>query len=146
MGRRYFTVIAGVISLSIVFLAGCSGTKEVLKGLAGVSTKVLEEGRKDALKKDFNYDLMTCYNDTKAILTRDGSYIYADELKSKRMIAIYISYEDTTPVGIFFSEISEGQTRVEISSPSIYGKETIAKRLFTALEKGKKGQINAVKK
>ena len=116
---------------------GCAtikeAAKETAKSIAGVSTKVLEDGRIEAVSKQFNYDYNTCFNKTETILKERGSIVYAKDLK-KHMIAIYVSSEDTTPVGIFFKEADANNTLIEVSSPSTYAKEFIAKRLFSILD------------
>ncbi|MFA4989836.1 MAG: hypothetical protein WC576_03600 [Candidatus Omnitrophota bacterium] len=133
-----------------VLVSGCVGPKEACKGFLGISTKVLEDGRQNALKKEFSCDLITCHNAVRSILKKNKSYIYADNLE-KDMLAIYISEEDTTPVGIFLTGTGKDRTLVEITSPSTYGKELIAKIIFTGLAasltvKPEKGQLNAAKK
>ena len=125
-----------------IFICGCSGIRETVKGLAGVSTKVLEEGRKEAVSRKFNYDYKSCYGLVKASLEKDGSYIYAEDAH-KQMIAVYLSQQDTTPVGIFFSEKDAFNTQVEVSSPSTYAKELILNRIIASLEK--KGPENEKK-
>jgi len=133
-----------------IFLSGCASAKEVCKGFLGVSTKVLEDGRKDALKKEIGYDLITCHNRVRVILKEEGCVIYADDLK-KDMLAVYLSEEDTTPVGVFLTEKSGWMTLIEVSSPSTYAKEKIAKLLFETLTmeirkkagNAEKGQVDA---
>jgi len=49
------------------------------------------------------------------------------------LIAIYVSSEDTTCVGIFFTEIDANNTQVEVSSPSTSAKGDIATQLFAKL-------------
>lgn len=115
-------------------LLGCASLREKFKGIAGVSTKVLEESRKDALTKTVQRDYNTCYLMTKTILDKIKAYIYAEDTR-KRLIAIYVSARDTTPVGIFFKEVGSGTTQIDVSSPSAYAKELIAGELFPALEK-----------
>jgi hypothetical protein len=137
-------VLSGVILTS-----GCAGVNEVCKGVLGVSTQILEDGRKDALKKEFSCDLITCHNMVKASLKKEKACIYADNLE-KDMLALYISEEDTTPVGIFFTDTGRGMTLVEVTSPSVYGKELIAKIVFEDLAKSltpkpEKGQLDAAK-
>jgi len=130
-------VRTGVIFLTLVSLSalsGCATIKEASKGFAGVSTKVLEDKRKDALKKSFNLNYNDCYKYVKEKLAQKGKdgfspYIYWEDA-GKKLIAIYLSEQDTTPVGIFFTEESAASTLVEISSPSIYAKEEIAKNIF----------------
>ncbi len=138
-------------------LSGCATIKEMGKGFAGVSTQVLEDKRKDALKKSFALGYNDCYAKVKDILAKnilvkDGlgkednaPYIYAEDPK-KKMIAIYVSQADTTPVGIFFTEEAGGSTLIEISSPSTYAKEEIAGRIFTGIDQSLKPKITEEKK
>jgi len=116
------------------FLCGCATLREKMKGFLGVSTKELEEDRVSAIAKTFNDDYFTSYTKILDILKEIKSYIYSQSIK-KHMIAIYVSEEDTTPVGIFFKEIDASHTQIEVSSPSTFAKELIAKKLFSALEK-----------
>jgi len=132
-----------------ILLSGCAQTKEVCKGVLGISTKVLEDGRKEAIKKEFNFDLITCHNKIRLVLKDTGSYIYCDDL-NKDMLALYISEDDTAPVGVFLTEAGRERTLVEVSSPSTYAKERIAKTIFDYLITGikkpaEKGLIDADK-
>jgi len=134
--------------LLLTTLGGCATIKETAKCVVGVSTKVLEDGRKDAIKKTFNCDHNNCYNKTLEKLKQIGTYIYAEDRK-KQMIAVYLhkadetkttvtktgfTITDTTPVGIFFKEIDAKNTQIEVSSPSTYAKEFISTKIFSALE------------
>ena len=118
-------------------LSGCAIVKEMGKGFIGVSTQVLEEKRKDALKKSFALDYNGCYVKVKEILKGSEqvkeSPIYAEDAK-KKMIAVYFTQADTTPVGIFFTQEAENKTLIEVASPSIYAKEEIANRIFTGID------------
>jgi hypothetical protein len=143
------TIICFLLS---TVLLGCATVKEVGKGFIGVSTQVLEQKRKDALKKSFALDYNSCYSKVKEILGQKDlskkdlsqedteAYIYAQDYK-KKFIAIYLSSADTTPVGIFFTEESGTNTLIEVSSPSTYAKEEIAKRIFTGIDKLLKPKI-----
>ena len=150
-----FLLIAICCLLSVV-LSGCVTIKEMSKGFMGVSTQVLEDKRKDALKKSFVLGYDDCYAKVKEILAKDTlvkdasaedtldkqtntPYIYAEDTQ-KKMIAIYLSPTDTTPVGIFFTEEKGSNTLIEISSPSIYAKEEIANRIFVGLATNNQGQ------
>jgi hypothetical protein len=132
---RYSAI--ALLGYCVIGLLGCAGIKEGIRGFWGISTKVLEDGRKDAVKKQFNYDFDACFKKVKETLKRNGSYIYAEDL-NKKMIAIYLSEEDTTPVGIFFEEIDANNTQIEVSSPSTYAKESIAKVLEDSLKQEEK--------
>lgn len=118
-----------VCCLMLLFLTGCARLKECAKGFAGISTKVLENSRKDALKDIVAHDFDTAYDKTKEILVGREAYIYAQDRK-KGMIAAYISKDDTTPVGIFLEVMDLDHTRIEVSSPSVYAKEFISALIF----------------
>jgi len=119
-----------------VALIGCVRITDGIKCVAGVSTTVLETGRKSAIRKIFNIDYATCDKKVREMLKNTGSYIYAED-KAKGLIAFYVSTSDTTPVGIFFIQIDAVTTELEISSPSTNAKEVISKKIFDAVE-GKK--------
>lgn len=125
-------ILAICCLLGTVF-AGCSTVIEGAKGFAGLSTKSLEEGRKEAVTKIFNSAYNACFDKASKALKNMGTYIYAKDRK-KGMIAVYISEEDTTPVGIFLKVVDAKNTQVEVSSRSAYAKEFISKRLFQILE------------
>lgn len=137
-------IFAFCVFLSVILINGCTSIKEAAKGFAGVSTKELEAGRGSAILKTFEYDYFDMFIKSLDVLKDMKSYIYTQDIK-KHMIAIYVSEEDTTPVGIFFKEISATSTQVEVSSPSIFAKELISDKLFKALsaQSGeKKGETN----
>jgi hypothetical protein len=144
MNKR-FVLITGSYLL-IMVLSGCATVKEMGKGFCGVSTQVLEEKRKDALKKSFALDYHRCYLKVKDILSQKDkeSYIYA-EVPQEKLIAVYLSPTDTTPVGIFFTEEAGAKTLIEISSPSSYAKEEIADRIFSGIDKLVKPKIEEIK-
>jgi hypothetical protein len=130
-GRR--AVLLGLGFL--LFCAGCSvGMKESLRGVAGVSTKVLEDNLPGADSKEFNLDHDAAYSKVQKVIKEIGAYIYAVD-KSRDLIAIYVTEEDTTPVGIFFKGLDNAKTLVSISSPSKFAKEIISGKLFSGLEK-----------
>lgn len=144
MKRSMYFVLAIACCLLSAVLFGCATVKEAAKGFAGVSTQVLEEKRKEAIKETFAVDYDRCYAQVKDILKEkikvkeneteieSSSYIYAEDTE-KKMLAVYLSETDTTPVGIFFTPEGKGSTMIEISSPSTYAKESIAKRISAAI-------------
>lgn len=122
------------------FLSGCSGLKEATRGFAGVSTKILEDKRGEAIKKDFSGDLPGIHNKIIGILKKEGAYVYRDDL-AHNLVALYLSNTDTTPVGVFLTDIDKGNTRIEVSSPSTYGKEVIADIIFSSLSGTRKPKV-----
>ncbi|MHB8155704.1 MAG: hypothetical protein ACYDFR_06640 [Candidatus Omnitrophota bacterium] len=147
MKKNALFTLTTTVYVLLTVLSGCATVKEMGKGFIGVSTQVLEEKRSDALKKSFALGYNDCYVKVKNILNLKDkeTYIYAEDPKNK-MIAVYLSSTDTTPVGIFFTEETGVNTLIEISSPSIYAKEEIANRIFAGLAKEKsiddKGKTN----
>lgn len=132
MGRLKKYRIIMLLGYGIIALSGCAALIEGARGVAGISTKELEKERKFALSKNFNYDYFSCYTKTLDTLKRIGAYVYRKDIK-KRLIAVYLSEEDTTPVGVFFKEADANNTLVEVSSPSVSAKEFIAGRIFKSL-------------
>jgi len=134
----------------IILISGCASLKETFKGVAGISTKELEAGRQSAITKTLDCDYFTSFTKVLDALRNMEAYIYAQDIK-KHMIAIYVSQEDTTPIGIFFTEVNSSATQLEVSSPSKFSKEYIAEKLFKILgikpqtTTEKKGDINAKK-
>ncbi len=138
--NTYFS--PAVLSLALcVVLSGCATAKEAARGFAGVSTRILEDKRGEAIRKTFAIDSDKCYVLVKEILNKKGeeSYIYAEDAQ-KGMIAIYVSDSDTTPVGIFLSADGKGHTLVEVCGPSTYAKELISDRLFEGIAAALKPQ------
>jgi hypothetical protein len=126
-------LLTGIICLSYLSLGGCTTVKEATKGFLGISTRELEDTRKGAISREFAYDYGSCYQKVKASLKKKGAYIYRDDPAGK-MIAVYVTDTDTTPVGIFFTVINNDTTKVEVSSPSTYAKELISKNIFNFLD------------
>lgn len=113
-------------------LGGCAAVKEGARGFAGISTRALEESRKEAAVKEFVMEYDACYNKTSKILARIGAYAYS---RRNDMIAVYLSETDTTPVGIFLTRLGPAHTRVEVSSPSAFARDKVSGTLFTLMEK-----------
>lgn len=114
-------------------LAGCAPVKECVCGFAGVSTRILEDTRAEALSMTIKFDYDTAVSKVKEALRLMEAYIYAQD-QQKGLIAIYVTEQDTTPVGLFFTAVDENNTRIEVSSPSSSAKELIAREVFAFLE------------
>jgi hypothetical protein len=119
--------------LLLTFICGCVSLKEGAKGFAGVSTRALEESRKDAVSRVFKQDYSVVVDKVKEALKDIEAYIYAED-SGKGMIAVYVSEADTTSVGLFFTAVDARSTRVEVSSLSTYAKEFISGKVFAFLD------------
>lgn len=142
-----FKINPMLVVLPLFLFLGCAAVKDAAiegaKGIAGISTKVLEENKEGAIKRTFNCGVDVCYNDSKRLLKDRGAYIYAQDF-DKKMLAVYVSETDTTPVGVFFKELDSSHTQVEVASPSTFGKEYIAEKLFRSLERLLNGEEEEV--
>lgn len=132
------TILKNFMIFAVFLLSGCAGVSESIKGFAGYPTRILEQNRGRAIVKTLDYDYFTAYTKITDILKWGNTHVYIQDIK-KHLIALYVSEDDTTAVGIFFTEKSENQTQIEISSPSVYGKEVIAKKITLGLEEKKNG-------
>lgn len=112
---RYGVMV--LLGCGVIALSGCATVKEGAKCVLGISTQVLEDGRKNAVTRDFNYDYNTCYDKVKEALRKIDSRTYAEDHK-KHMIAVYFSGTDTTPVGLFFTEIDKDNTGLRCPLPA----------------------------
>ncbi len=131
--RNNIISLAGIWCF-IALLSGCAGPVEIARGLAGVSTKVLEDGRSQAAARSFPGAYAACRDKVDNVLIENKVYVYARN-EAKKMIAFYMSESDTTPVGVFFREIDSSNTEVAVTSPSRYAKQFIADRIAAEFEK-----------
>lgn len=121
-----------MIGLSILLSAGASYSAtpaEAFKSFFAVSTSELEDLKKDALVKIFEYDYKTCYEKTLVLVEKmSEAQIYA---RKKNMIAVYCIAFNSTPAGIFFEEVDKSHTKVLISSASSSAKDWVALNVFS---------------
>jgi len=118
----------------VIWVLGCAGLVESTRGILGVSTKVLEDGRKNAIKKLYPADYAMCKKTVDGVLADNKAYVYSSN-ESKKMVAFYLSDSDTTPVGVFFIVKGDALTEVSVSSPSRYAKELIADKISARVDK-----------
>jgi len=126
--RQRHAAFFAVLCCAIAMGAGCAGLKESCRGIAGTSTKVLEDGRQNAVKRSYPADYAKCRETVDRVLAENKAYVYARS-DAQKMIAFYLTDADTTPVGVFFTVRDESATDVEVSSPSRYAKESIADKI-----------------
>ncbi|MFH1578521.1 MAG: hypothetical protein ABIC18_05575, partial [Candidatus Omnitrophota bacterium] len=126
---RIFMATCGIILLHycVLGLTGCAYLKEGCRQLLAISTRDIERSRDRAIVKVVDYDYDTCYGIVKNKL---AGRIYAER---KDLIAIYIGSADTTPAGVFFTEIDKQRTQLEIVSPAKDTREYLADEVFSAL-------------
>ena len=121
------------ILVMAILINGCATPREMGRVILGISTKDIEDSRKDAVAKVFNEDLKTCYARMEDILKKIPRVSIYD--KNDHMIAVYYIHPNDTPIGLFFTQLDPAQTKVEVSSPSSTARDDIAKIVFADVVK-----------
>jgi len=119
----------------IVALSGCAGLRDVPKTLWGSSTRVLEDQRKNALTRTYEKGYWDCFKAAVKTLTKKKYVIFKkDEVRGYMVIMGIPGAVNTTEVGVFFVELNDHQTRIELSSLSTHAKRLLAKGLFHGMD------------
>ena len=132
--------------LVCVALGGCMTPREMAKSFLGTSTQELEDGRKEAVVKVFDYGYDACYAKLEKVLSRMVNVsIYA---RDRSMVAVYYtagavvstgsvasnaSTGSVVSVGIFFRAVDDAHTEIAVSSPSRSTRELAADRIFSGM-------------
>jgi hypothetical protein len=110
-------------------------TTEVGKTLWGSSTRALEEARDKAVSRTYDKPYWDCVRGAVVVAGRQGWVIFKkDEIKGCMVVMGVKGAVNTTETGIFFDELSDTQTRMEVSSLSTNAKRKVAKALFHGLD------------
>lgn len=125
-------LVAGVLAL--VLLGGCLSCREATRGFLGISTRELERLKPFGLSRQYGLGDAASRQAVEKALSGMGAYVYSRDGK-KRLIAVYVSEQDTTPVGIFFEPAQDDGTRVTVSSPSTFAKELVSAAVFAGLDR-----------
>lgn len=126
--------------LLIMLLGFCSscavvnGGVEVAKTIWGSSTRALEEARTTALVKTYDQSYWETIRAAEEYCNKHFLIFKKEEVKGYFIIMHVRGAVNTTEVGIFFVEVKDKQTRVEISSLSTHAKRIVAKHLFHGLD------------
>ena len=129
MNKMAAAIMAVLVTFLYMSAPARATPAEVFKGFFAVSTRELEELKKDAMVKVFEYDYKTCYDKTLALVKKmPDTTIYAEK---KDLIAVYCTCLNSTPVGIFFEEVDSTHTRVLLSSASSRAKDWVAANVFS---------------
>ena len=67
---KFKVLVCSGLCLMLGILSGCASLKEAARGVAGVSTKVLEEGRKDAIAETVQLGYEACFAKTLEVLKK----------------------------------------------------------------------------
>ena len=130
--RLILTVVMGV------FLSGCAvvdGGVELTKTIWGSSTRALEEARANAIVKAYDKGYWDVLRASVGVVEKKKYVVFKkDEVKGYMVVVGVRGSVNTTEVGIFFVEVSDNQTRIEVSSLSSNAKRIVSKALFHGLD------------
>lgn len=108
---------------------------EVGKTLWGSSTRALEKARDKAITKTYDKPYWDCVRSAIGVVGKRQWVIFKkDEIKGYMVVMGVKGCVNTTEIGIFFDELSDKQTRIEVSSLSTNAKRKVAKSLFHGLD------------
>jgi len=132
-----------ILAVAIVFVcSSCSffdhpvdSTVEVGKTLWGSSTRALEVARDQAVTKTYDKSYWDCVRSSIAVAGKKKWVIFKkDEIQGYLVLMGVKGAVNTTEIGVFFYELSDTQTRIEVSSLSTAAKRKVARALFHGLD------------
>ena len=119
----------------MICLAGCGHVSEFSKTVWGSSTRALEEARVKGIVKAYDCSVSRCYDEVlKAVEEQEYKIFINNKPKATIVVMGIPGSVDTTEVGIFFSDISDTQTKIYVSSLSSNAKRTVAQKIFPDLD------------
>ncbi len=118
------------------YLAGCSSLQEKARVIWGSSTKALNEARSTAQEQTFMCSYKECFDQVLEASHQAGYKVFIKDPRKQIIVLMNIPGSiETTEVGIFFDESSDGQTLIQVSSLSFRAKQTAAAEIFDHLQK-----------
>jgi hypothetical protein len=130
MTRLYALLIVVGLSGCMVIDAGVETTKTIW----GSSTRKLEQGRNNAITKTYDKSYWDVVKASHDIAAKYYTIFKEDAVKGYMVIMGIKGAVDTTEVGVFFVELADNQTRIEITSLSTNAKRLVSKNLFHQLD------------
>jgi len=131
-------VIIGILILFLIF--GHTDPVEVTKQIMGVSIKSLKEEQIGGESKVFNYDYNFCYEKTLEVLREMGVYVFQKNKGEHYIVAmnfdkIFKKCINTTEVGIFFEEMENKRTKIDITCGNLHLVKFASEEIFSRLKK-----------
>ena len=125
-----------IIWIGLTFgIAGCAGLMDVPKTILGSTTRVLEEARINAITKTYEKGYWDCFKAALSVVEKKKYVLFQkDEVRGFMVIMGIPGSVDTTEVGVFFVELNDHQTRIELSSLSTNAKRVLSKHLFHGID------------
>ena len=128
-----------LIAMMCFWCNGCAivdGGVELTKTIWGSTTRALEEARAQAITKTYDKSYWDCMRATLEVVKQQDYKVFKkDEVRGYVVLMGIRGSVNTTEVGVFFVELNDHQTRIELSSLSTNAKRIVAKALFGGLDK-----------
>ena len=111
-------------------------SQEFAKTIWGSSTRALEQARDHAITKTYDKSYWDCVRSSIAVVEKKQHWVIfkKDEIKGYMVVMGVKGCVNTTEIGIFFDELSDTRTRIEITSLSTNAKRKVSKGLFHGLD------------
>jgi hypothetical protein len=126
-----------LIIMMVGLFSSCSvwdNTVEVGKTIWGSSTRALEQARDNAISKTYDKSYWDCVRSSITYAKKHWVIFKKDEIKGYMVVMGVKGCVNTTEIGVFFDELGDNQTRIEITSLSTNAKRKVAKWLFHGLD------------
>ncbi len=126
-----------LLIIMIVIFSGCAvidGGIEAGKTVWGSSTRALENARVDAIVRTYDKGYWEVIRAAEEFCKDRYVIFKKDEIKGYMVIMGVKGTVNTTEIGVFFIDINDAQTRVEVSSLSTNAKRIVAKQFFHGLD------------
>ena len=128
-------ILMAAIVLLFSSCAVWDNTVEFGKTIWGSSTRVLEQARDNAISKTYDKPYWDCVRSSIDVVRKKKWVIFQkDEIKGYMVVMGIKGCVNTTEIGVFFDELSDTQTRIEITSLSTDAKRKVAHGLFHGLD------------
>ena len=128
-------LIMGICSSCSTLNNGLDNTVEFGKTLWGSSTRALEKARDRAITKTYDKTYWDSVRHAIEVVGKQHWTIFKkDEVNGYIVVMGVKGCVNTTETGIFFDELSDTQTRIEVSSLSTNAKRKVSKALFHGLD------------
>lgn len=136
MELNEFIVLLMVLFLPFsLTLSGCASMKEAGKKVWGSSMEHLESKRSEGLSETFALTVDEAFLRAEQAIVKSGAEVYLkDESRGYLAAMKFFGHVDTTQAGVFFTQLSDGTTKVEVASLSPYLVEDVSAMVFDALK------------
>ncbi|MBF0619955.1 MAG: hypothetical protein HQL19_07300 [Candidatus Omnitrophica bacterium] len=124
-----------ILLISVVIFSGCASFWDAPRNVVGVSTRALENARKDSVFQVYACEYADCFNAVVDSAEKSKYIVFMkDQIRGLVVIMNIPGVVDTTEVGVFIAPLANHKgVKVELSSRSTPARRAVAQILFTDL-------------